>query len=176
MTKTQQAINVQDAPRPAGKRKADGRTYLVVADGSEEFRAALLYALNLARLNKGHVAVVHVQDVNDFMHWGAVEHMVRQEMRAESEKLLWHIAKECNDYGKHVPSLYCKEGKPAAVIAAILEEDPLIGALILAAPGAGGKGQTGLIGHFTGKALSNVRIPVIIVPGCLKADDIEHLI
>lgn len=169
-------IPVPEAHTAPKKARAKERTYLVIADGTEEFRAALHYALNLASLNKGHVSIAHIQDTNDFMHWGAVEDMVRKEMRTESEKILWHVAKECNQYNGHIPSLYCREGKAVPVITSILEEDPRIAALILGAATQGKKGQAALINHFAGKALGHLRTPVIIVPGGLEPDEVKTLI
>lgn len=165
----------EDAPQCPFEAAALQKSYLVVADESEEFNAALHYALNLASLNNGHVSIVHTQDLKDFLHWGAVEDMVRQDMRKESEQLLWSIAKQCNNYNGHIPSLYSREGKTIDVISDILEEDRRIAALILAASSKN-SGPGPLIKHFSGKAASQLKIPLVIVPGNLSKEDIEKLI
>jgi hypothetical protein len=151
------------------------KSYLVIADESDEFNAALCYALNLADLNKGHVSVAHIQNLQDFIHWGSVEDMVRKDMRKKSEELLWIIAGQCNDHEKHVPSLYSREGNAIDVIMDILKEDPRICALILAAaPSSSNPGP--LVKHFASKVIGQLPVPLIVVPGNLSAEDIEKLI
>jgi hypothetical protein len=151
------------------------KSYLIIADESEEFSAALYYALRLANLNNGHVSIAHIQDLQDFLHWGAVENMVRNDMRKESEQVLYRIARECNAYNNHIPSLYSREGKAVDVIQDILERDPRICALILAAS-TKSSGPGPLIKHFSGKAGASLKIPLMIIPGTLSKDDVENLL
>lgn len=151
------------------------KSYLIIADESEEFSAALYYALRLANLNNGHVSIAHIQDLQDFLHWGAVENMVREDMRKESEQILYRIARECNTYNNHIPSLYSREGKAVDVIQEILEGDPRICALILAAS-TKSSDPNPLIKHFSGKAGAALKIPLMIIPGTLGKDDVENLL
>lgn len=159
-------------------RTAKQRSYLVIADENEreESLVALYYALNLAELNDGHVSIVHIQDPDsDFMHWGAVENMMKQDMRAASEKLLFQYAKECNAYNGHIPSLHSREGEQVKVINDIIESDPRISALILGA-NTNSSNAGPLISHFTNKGMAQLNIPVIVVPGNLDIQRIEELI
>ena len=159
-------------------RTAQQRSYLVIADEHEQelSLAALYYALNLAELNDGHVSIVHIQDPDeDFMHWGAVENRMKQDMRASSEKILFQYAKECNAYNGHIPSLYSREGEQIKIINEIIDADPRISALILGA-NTSGSNSGPLISHFTNKAMAQLRIPVTVVPGNLDIQRIEEII
>ena len=76
-----------------GTRRGDGGTYLIIADNSDEFEVAMHYACALAITRRGHVAVAHITDLEDFVHWGKVEAMMRNDLRAEAEQEIWQIAK-----------------------------------------------------------------------------------
>jgi hypothetical protein len=111
-------------------------------------------------MNKGHVSIAHIQDLNDFMHWGAVENIVRADLRAQSENALWEAASTCQEFGQ-TPSLYSIEGKKTDAILSVLKQDRRIKALVL---GVSKKGSNPLINFFTNKGLHELRVPIIIVP------------
>lgn len=174
MSMQSQPENIEQQVAEAPQTQSQ-KSYLVVADESDEFRAALYYALNLAQLNQGHVSIAHIQNLQDFMHWGNVENMVRGEMRKKSEELLWTIASECNTYNNHIPSLYSREGHAVDVITDILDEDPRISALVLAAS-TKSSNPGPLVKHFASKVVAQLKVPLIVVPGDLSKENIEKLI
>lgn len=149
-----------------GTRRGDGGVYLIVCDGTEEFTVASHYAARVATARRGHVAIAHITDMNEFMHWGKVEALMRHDLRLQAEKEVWQAAKTIHETHGLFPGLYIREGSSVDKILDIIEEDKNIRALILA--GSTTAASPGpLVSYFSGKGISRLRIPVIIVPGHL---------
>lgn len=158
-----------------GTRRGDGGTYLIIADGSEESLIAAHYACRIADARRGYVAIAHITDLEDFVHWGKVEAMMRNDLRIQAEKEIWQMAKFINEEHPHIfPSFHIKEGTMIDEITNVIEEDKSIRALILAgSPNANNQGP--LVNHFTGKGMNSLRVPVIIIPGHLDKEAINAI-
>jgi hypothetical protein len=158
-----------------GERQGDGGTYLVIADNSDEYAIGAHYAARLANARKAKIAIAKIIDLNEFMHWGRVEELVRHDMRLQAEKDLWHAAKAIHDTHGLFPCLHIAEGQQTDKIIEIIETNRNIRALILS--GSSTTGNPGpLVTHFSGKGMSNLRIPVVIVPGHLDKAAINAII
>ena len=157
-----------------GTRRGDGGTYMVIADDSDEFPIAAHYAARTALARRAAVAVTHITELEDFIHWGKVEALMRNDLRAQAEKEVWQIAKNLNDDYNIYPSLYIREGKMIDKIIEVIEEDKTIRALILAGS-ANSNNQGPLVTYFSGKGMSKLRIPVIIIPGHLDVQAINAI-
>ena len=70
--------------------------------------------------------------------------------------------------------LYIRHGATRDALLNLLEEEPSVSILVLAA-GRGGRNPGPLISALTGKLHSRLNIPVTIVPGNLTDDDLEAL-
>lgn len=175
---TDEAAGIIDAEtiteQQQGGRRSDGGVYLVVADETPEFQVALRYAVRQAAANRGHVAVLHIINIDDFQQWGSVEDRMRREMREQGEKYIWNAAKAINDLNGMIPMLVIAEGDRAEVLADVIEKDEGIRLLVLGA-GMGGGGPGALVSHFTGKGLAKLRVPVVVVPGHLEPEAIDAL-
>ncbi len=68
------------------------RKFLVVADDTPEFAAALKYACRRARSTHGHVALLKVISPAEFEHWSGVREEIERQERAEAETLLQSLA------------------------------------------------------------------------------------
>ena len=157
-----------------GTRRGDGGTYLIVADGSEEFSIAAHYAARIAVARRAAVAIAHIINLDDFVHWGKVEAMMRRDLRNQAEKEIWQVSKALNEEYAIYPSLYIREGQVAEKIIEIIEEDKTICGLILAS--SDNSSNPGpLISYFTGKGLNKLKIPMIIVPGHLDKEAINAI-
>jgi hypothetical protein len=174
----QQIIDVEGqdvAPVSKPGRRGDGGTYLIVADESDEFDVAMRYAAYIANARRGHVGIIHVIDIDDFQHWGTVESQMRREMREQAEKFVWAVAKKINDLTGQTPSVYIEEGKRNDVLIDIINRDIMIVNMVLGvSAGAGGPGP--MVGYFTGKGMSRLRVPVVLVPGHLEPQAIDDLV
>lgn len=168
-------MDIEDQLKEQGKkRRGDGGTYLVIADNQEEFDIALHYACRMATARRGHVAIAHIRDLEEFVHWGKVEAIIKHDMRKQAEQEIWEIGKKVNEENGVIPSLYIREGQIVDRIVEIIEEDKNIVSLVLsAAKSTGNPGP--LVTYFAGKGMSRLRIPVIIVPGHLDRDAINAI-
>ena len=157
-----------------GTRRGDGGTYMIVADGADEFEIAMHYAARTALARRAAVAITHITELEDFVHWGKVEAMMKHDLRMQAEKDLWHIAKTINENYDIYPSLYIREGKKIDKIVEIIEEDKSIRALILAGS-SNANNQGPLVSYFSSKGMGKLRVPVIIIPGHLDKEAINAI-
>lgn len=158
-----------------GTRRGDGGVYLMIVDGSDEQNIAAYYAAKVAQARRANIAIAHITDVDEFIHWGKVEAMMKNDLRAQAEKDVWQVAKDINNFNARLfPSLYIREGKAIDKIHEIIDENQTIRALILAGSKNGGN-QGPLVSHFSNKGMTNLRVPVIIVPGHLDNEAIDAI-
>ena len=159
---TSNVQNAQTPPETLGAYFAGDRgVYLVVADDSEEFQAALKKAALMANQNRRHVAILLVMEEEGFLHWGMVEKRIKTDQRAEAEKRIWEVASRVFDMSGQIPALYIKEGKTREAILEVLNTDPNIKMLVL---GAGTATSNPLVSYFTSKGLSALKVPLLVVP------------
>lgn len=150
------------------------RVFLVIVDDTKEMRAALHFACNRARHTGGRVALLRVIEPAEIQHFATIGNLMEAEARQEAETLLQRLAGEVNEYSGHMPVLYVREGKPREELFKLIDEEPRISILVLAADtGSGGPGP--LVTALTGKFVGKLRIPVTIVPGNLSREQIEAI-
>jgi len=158
----------------AVERPSSNRVFLVVVDDTEEMKAALRYACRRARHTSGRVALLRVVEPAEFQHFATIGNLMRAEARQEAEELLQRMAAEVNDISGHLPVLYVREGNPREELIKLIDEEPQISILVLAADtGPGGPGP--LVTAMTGKFIGKLRVPITIVPGNLSDDQLEAI-
>ena len=156
------------------ERSRGERTFLVVVDDSEEMRAALRYACRRARHTGGRVALLRVIVPAEFQHFAAIGQLMRQEARAEAEALLKRMVGQVREISGEEPVTYVREGNPRDELLKLIDQEPSISILVLAA-GTGSEGPGPLISALTGRAVNRLRIPLAIVPGTLTDQAIDAL-
>jgi nucleotide-binding universal stress UspA family protein len=147
------------------------RIFLVVVDESEEMRVALDYAARRAAHTGGRVALLYVIEPSDLQQWMAVETLMREERREEAEQLLQKLSAEVAEISGSLPIVYIREGRRRDELLALLDEEPSVSILVLAA-GAGPEGPGPLVTALVGKMSGRMRVPVTIVPGNLTAEQL----
>ncbi|MDJ0937495.1 MAG: universal stress protein [Kiloniellales bacterium] len=159
---------------PDNSDSLEQRVFLVVVDQSEEMQVALRFAARRAQHTGGRVAMLHVIEPADFQHWMTVGDLMREEARSEAEQLLQRLATRVNELTGQLPILYLREGDRRDELLKLIDEEPSIQILVLAANvGQGGPGP--LVSALTGRFLSRLRIPMTIVPGNLSDEDIDSI-
>jgi nucleotide-binding universal stress UspA family protein len=153
---------------------AQPRIFLVVVDDSEEMRVALRYAALRARHTGGKVALLYVIEPSDLQQWMAVETLMREERREAAEALLLKLSGEVADLCRSLPVVHIREGRRRDELLALIEEEPGISILVLAA-GTGPEGPGPLVTQLVGKMSSRMRVPVTVVPGSLSDEQIAAL-
>jgi nucleotide-binding universal stress UspA family protein len=150
------------------------RVFLVMVDDSAERRVALRYACLRARKSGGRVALLRVIEPAGQVEWAGVGAMLAEERRQDAETLLSGLAAEVTDLTGGLPILLIREGTPRDELLALLEEDPRISILVLAAA-AGGSGPGPLISALAGRYAAKLAVPMTIVPGNLSETELDRV-
>ena len=172
---TEQTQSTEQGPTaPESATKPPVRIFLVVVDESPELQVALHYACLRARKSGGKVALLYVIEPGEMQHWLAVENLMREEQRSEAEQKLQKLARDVNKLTGTLPALYVREGNPRDEVLALIDEEPSISILVLAA-GTDPEGPGPLISYYTSRGLSRLRIPLTIVPGGLDDEQLDAI-
>ncbi len=158
-----------ETPAPAD---TSDRVFLVVVDETEEMKVALRFACLRARRTGGRVALLYVIEPAEFQHWMAVGDLMREEARSEGEQLLQRLAAQVNELVGTIPVLYVREGKVREELFKLLDEEPRISILVLGA-NTGSRGPGPLVSALTGKMIGKLRVPITVVPGNLRDEEID---
>ena len=153
------------------------RKFLVVADDTPEFSAALRYACARARATGGRITMLRVLEPAVFEHWSGVRDEMERQQRAEAESLLQKFAAQVVDATGHPPEFVLKEsGDVRGAIRSLVVEDPEIKILVLAAA-THGRGPGPLVGAVCKEGVNNHgrKLPVTVVPGDLTDAEIAEL-
>ena len=151
---------------------APPRVFLVVVDDTPEHHVAVQYAARRAAHTGGRLALLHVIEPAELQHFRAIEELAREERREAAEALMARLCDEIAPLAGAVPIVYIREGRPRDELLALIDEEPSISILVLAA-GTGPEGPGPLVSYLTGKAAARLRIPVTIVPDGLTPDQID---
>ncbi len=148
-------------------------TFLVVVDDTDEMHQALRFACVRARATGGRVALLRVVEPPDFQHFGFVGEQMQREARDEAERVLQRLAAEVNKRSRHTPILDVREGGVVDQLIQMVEEEPEISAVVLAAR-KGKKGPGPLVAGLAGSFGARLRVPAIVIPACLTDEEIDR--
>ena len=154
--------------------KDDDRVFLVVVDDTEEMRVGLRYACRRAAHTHGRVALLYVVESSEFQHWMSVGDLMREEARSEGEQILQRCATQVSEQTGALPVLYLREGSRRSQLMELIDEEPSISILVLAAD-TGPRGPGPLVSALTGKFVGKLRVPVTIVPGHLSDEEVDKI-
>jgi nucleotide-binding universal stress UspA family protein len=169
-----EAMSATEADAPAGPSL---RKFLVVADDSPEFSAALRYACARAKATGGRITLLRVLEPAVFEHWSGVRDEMERQQRAEAESLLQKFAAEVMDATGHPPEFVVREsGDVRGAIRSVVVDDPEIKILVLGAA-THGRGPGPLVTAVAKEGVSNHgrKLPVTVVPGDLTDAEIAEL-
>jgi len=153
------------------------RKFLVIADDSPEFQAALRFACRRARSTGGHVALLRVIEPAVFEHWSGVREEIERQERAEAEAVLQKLAEFVIAETGQSPEFIIKHSENTrAALRSVISDDPAIKILVLAAS-AGGRGPGPLVASIAkeGVKWGARKVPVTVVPGDLTDEEIADL-
>lgn len=155
------------------KAKHAQRIFLVVVDQSPELKVALRFACRRAKATNGRVAMLYVTEPAD-SEWAAVGDLMREERRQEAEARLQELAAQAQELSGQMPMLYVREGDARDELIKLLDEEPTISVLVLAAD-VGPKGPGPLCASLTGKSIGQLHVPMTIVPGNLSDEELDAI-
>ena len=150
----------------------DPRVFLVVVDETEELQIAVHYAARRAAHTGGRVALLYVIEPSELQTWVAIEDLAREEQREEAEQLMQRLCEDVLPIAGSMPIVYIREGPRRDELLALINEDPSISILVLAAA-TGPEGPGPLISYLAGKPAARLRIPITIVPGSLTMEQLD---
>lgn len=162
-----------DTPKPDAKRRSK---FLVVVDDTDEVRVAVRYATRRARNVRCGVVMLRVIEPVDFQQWAGVAEMMRSEAHEAAENLLQKLAEQVNQDSGLMPELVIREGVAKDELLKLVDEDPDIRMLVLAAaPGKSGEGPGPLVSALAGQMAGDLKFPITVIPGALSDEQIDRL-
>lgn len=148
--------------------------FLVIADDTPEFKKVLRLASLRAAKVKGAMVMLRIIQPSEFQHWMSVRDIMEEEAMQEAEEMMNDFAREV----KEISGLDCEKvirtGEPGDVITQYIEEDQEIHMLVLGANVDGDPGP--LVKAFREELLNVLHMPVLVVPGNMTNEDIDHFV
>src|SRR5690606_25675614 len=148
---------------------------LVIADESEEFPDALIYAGLLCKNTGWRLVMLRVIEPSDPAPWASITEEMRRQAWDAAESLTQRFSAEVwAECGVTVEPIL-REGDLKPELRKLLEQDQSIKLVVLAA--AHGPGGPGPLVAQLGKAagLGARPVPVLVVPGALTREEIRKL-
>ena len=147
---------------------------LVIVDDSAEWDRAVYYASRWAIRAGGGVVMLRIIETEDAnQQWLGVADIMRAEAQEEANAALDRAAGRANGIAAITPERVIREGAPMEQLLEVINEDPDIAMLVLAAnPGAEGPGP--LI-TLLANAVGTFPIPLTIISGDLSDAEVDAL-
>ena len=147
---------------------------LVIVDDTAEWDRAVYYASRWAiRAGGGVVMLRIIEPEQQSQEWLGVADIMRAEAQEAAEAALDRAAGRANGIAAITPERVIREGAAMEQLLAVIDEDPDIAMLVLAA--SGGPEGPGPIVTTMAKLVGTFPIPVTIVSGSLTDADIDAL-
>lgn len=147
---------------------------LVIVDDTAESDRAVYYASRWAIRARGGVVMLRIIELEDKnQQWLGVADIMRAEAEEAANEALDRASGRANGIAAITPERVIREGDPAEQILDVIDKDPDIAMLVLAAnPGAEGPGP---IITATAQAVGSFPVPITIVAGALSDGEIDAL-
>jgi nucleotide-binding universal stress UspA family protein len=147
---------------------------LVIVDDSAEWDRAVYYASRWAVRAGGGVVMLRVIEILDQnQQWLGVADVMRAEAIEIAETALDRASGRANGIAAITPERVIREGDPLDQLKDVIQHDPDIAMLVLAA-GGGPEGPGPLI-SIMARTVGTFPIPVMIVPGHLSDEEVDAL-
>ncbi len=151
----------------------DNRYILVIADNSPEMDIALEYACARSKKTTRKIIIATFIEPLDVLTTQGVTEIMKNEARDEAEKLLQKAANYVKEKTGEIPALALREGETISELKKLIEEEENINVLVLAANSdPKNKDSNSIINSLVSQEITNMRIPVMIVPGNFSKDHI----
>ena len=147
------------------------RKFLILLDDTPEMLNAMRYAALRAARTGGGVEMLAVISPEEFQHFLGVADVMRAEAH-EKVEAHFQLFKDRMEKHEHVtPKLSIREGDKVDAIIEHIKADPEVAVLVLGA-GVDKAGPGPLVSALTGRRMSELRVPITIVPGSMTKDQI----
>ena len=154
----------------------DNRYILVIADDSPEMEIALEYACARSKKTSRKIIIATFIEPLDVLTTQGVTEIMKNEARDEAEKLLQRSASYVKNKTGEIPALAVREGETISELKKLIEAEENINVLVLAANSdPKNKDSNVIINSLVSQEITNMRIPVMIVPGNFSEDYISQI-
>ena len=151
----------------------DNRYILVIADDSPEMEIALEYACARSKKTSRKIIIATFIEPLDVLTTQGVTEIMKNEARDTAETLLQKAASHVKDKTDEMPALVLREGETIVELKKLIEEEKNINVLVLAANSdPKNKDSNSIINSLLSQEITNMRIPIMIVPGNFSKDHI----
>jgi nucleotide-binding universal stress UspA family protein len=151
------------------------RKFLVVIDETPECDRAVYYASRRAVRTGGKLVMLACISTGEAsQQWLGVGDLMRAEARDEVEKRLDHFSARARHLAGIDAERVIREGNKPEEIQKLIEEDPDISILVLAAS-TESQGPGPLVSSLAGSRSVTMTIPITIVPGELTDEELDAL-
>ena len=151
----------------------DERYILVIADNSEEMIIALEYACARSKKTGRKIIIATFIEPLDVLTTKGVTEIMKEEARDEAEAILKKAASFVKDRTGDLPALSIREGETILELKKLIDEEKTINVLVLAAStDSNNKNPGPIITSLVTNEITNLRVPIMIVPGNFS---IEHI-
>ncbi len=149
------------------------RYILVIADNSPEMEIALEYACARSKKTGRKIIIATFIEPLDVLTTQGVTEIMKNEAREEAEKTLQKAASIVKEKTGDLPALSTREGETIIELKKLIEEQKNINVLVLASSSDTKENNPGpIINSLVTNEITNIRVPVMIVPGNFSKEHI----
>ncbi|MDC3131687.1 universal stress protein [Pelagibacteraceae bacterium] len=154
----------------------DERYILVVADNSNEMSTALEYACARSKKTGRKIIIATFIEPLEVLTTKGVTDIMKEEAREDAEMTLKKAASFVQERIGDYPALSLREGDTIEQLKELLDEEKNINVLVLAAnTDSNNKDPGPIITSLVSNEITNLRIPIMIVPGNLSFEHIAQI-
>ena len=151
----------------------DNRYILVIADESPEMEIAIEYACARSKKTSRKIIIATFIEPIDVLTTQGVTEIMKNEAREEAEKLLQKASGLVKSKTGDIPALVIREGETISELKKLIEEEKNINVLVLAAKSdPKDRDSNYIINSLLSQEITNMRVPVMIVPGNFSKEHI----
>ena len=151
------------------------KKFLVVIDDSEELENAIPFAAQRAKNTNGALAMLYVVDHAINAQWSKVENLIEQEETSEAKKICRNWSQLIKDKFNIDTEIIIKLGSKKEEILKLLKDDTNIRFLVLATS-RDGENPGPIIKSLLSSKMSDLSIPIVLVPGSMDEKDIKLIV
>tara|TARA_B100000575_G_C23137050_1_gene660809 strand:- start:3251 stop:3724 length:474 start_codon:yes stop_codon:yes gene_type:complete len=152
------------------------RYILVIADNSKEMNVALEYACARSKKTGRKIIIATFIEPIDVLTTKGVSEIMKQEARHEAELILKKAATFVKNKTGELPALSIREGETISELKKLIDEEKTINVLVLAAKiDQNNKDPGPIITSLVTNEITNLRVPVMIVPGNFSLEHIAQI-